>query len=199
MQVKCVQRAANGNTYTEYTHSTHVKPSSPPPPPPPPPVCCVCVVCHTVQSSATFKYLNLRCRGEAPDTFLEQLTAALSTHKHTQQQLQQQQQQQQSAPWSASSGPVSHPISGALTSGSFTGPLPPHLWLNTQQQQQQQGGSSGGGALRPPRSPLAGGRGLQAVDGELLGQLVDMVRRGGDLEGGTLGDRRTATCANSVL
>jgi hypothetical protein len=55
--------------------------------------------------------------------------------------------------------------------------LPPGMWLDTssQQQQQQQHASSGGGSGLPPRSPAAG-RGLQAVDGELLGQLVDMVR-----------------------
>lgn len=157
------------------------------------------LLCPAVQSSATFSYLNLRCRGEAPDSFQEHLSAAMSAHRTLleqqaakQRQQQQQQaaagfmqqpqhgmQQQQAAPWAASSSPVSHPISGTLTSGSFTGPLPPGaLWVDTGSQQQQQ--SSGGGL--PPRSPLQaqrspmGGRGLQAVDGELLSQLVDMVR-----------------------
>jgi hypothetical protein len=153
--------------------------------------------CLAVQSSATFKYLNLRCRGEAPDSFQEHLSAAMAAHKtlteqqalkqlqHQQQQaagLSQQSQhstqQQQAAPWTSNSAPVSHPISGALTSGSFTGPVPPGaLWVDTANQQQQQ--VSGGGL--PPRSPQThrsplGGRGLQAVDGELLSQLVDMVR-----------------------
>lgn len=149
--------------------------------------------------SATFRYLNLRCRGEAPDGFQEHLSAALSAHrllteqqaaKQRQQQqqqaaagaLQQQQQhpqQQHATPWSTSSGPVSHPISGALASGSFSVPPPGGMWLDTGGTQQQQQ-SSGGGGL-PPRSPLqaprspAGARGLQAVDGELLSQLTDMV------------------------
>jgi hypothetical protein len=161
-------------------------------------VCAAIVACLSlaVQSSATFKYLHLRCRGEAPDSFQEHLSAAMAAHRTLmeQQAIKQRQQQQQqaagmsqqsqhsmqqqaAAPWPFSSGPVSHPISGTLTSGSFSGPVPPGaLWVDTANQQQQ---SSGGGL--PPRSPQAhisplSGRGLQAVDGELLSQLVDMVR-----------------------
>jgi hypothetical protein len=157
--------------------------------------CCPCVymVVHlraTVQASAAFKYLALRCRGEAPDAFQEHLSTALAAHKQLmeQQQRQQRQQQQQqqaqggpqqpyssqqqAAPWSANAGPVSHPIAGPLATGSFDGPLAPGLlWGDTSSSQQQQ--QYGGGL--PPRSPAGGRVGLQAVDGELLTQLMDMV------------------------
>jgi hypothetical protein len=154
-------------------------------------VCPDACAAYTVQASAAFKYLALRCRGEAPDTFQEQLSTALAAHRtlmEQQQRKQQQQQaqgsqqqpyssQQQAVPWASNAGPVSHPIAGPLATGSFDGPLAPGLmWgdsSSSQHHQQQQQQYQGGGL--PPRSPAGHRMGLQAVDGELLTQLMDMV------------------------
>jgi hypothetical protein len=130
-----------------------------------------------VGGSSTFKYFHLRCRGEAPDGFKEHLAAAMAAHRaaveqqrlqqQQQQRLQEQQQQQQqtATPWAAA----------ALSGGSGSGGSGSWVQVSSSSSISQQQLSGGRGAPMPP-APAPAPRGLQAVDADLLTQLVDMVR-----------------------
>lgn len=130
-----------------------------------------------MQASATFAYLQLRCRGESPDPFSDQLNAAIQARKQQQEQQQQQQQrrQQQRQHLSAPSSPS-------------------HAAQLRQQQAPSWGLSVSTGAFGPgamsaasvgpmsaalPGSPMSTKvvQHIQAVDKELLDSLVEMVGR----------------------
>lgn len=132
-----------------------------------------------VQGSIAFRVLHLRCRGESPDRFHEQLQAAQAAHKQLLEQQAAAAAQQAAAAAQQQGDGTALGLPTLSLQQQWPAGQQQHIpWAGASHGSQQLPGGAGPlqGRAQPPGGAAAPAPQISAVDQELLVALLEMVR-----------------------